>query len=538
MRAFVLRASGSAPHAPVYQFRGSRGTTRWPTAAGIGLGRAGCWNFLLRVGMKPREIGSEMLHAAGCAAPVFVCLDGPVAVEGDRQLLRNHIQEGGCVVGSGDADAWSGVLPELMQATARRCDNPYAALGYRFGHSVELMTPPRWPHASFTSLGSQVQSIGDVVTIAGERQTPTRALVVPQAQAPALLRWRNFVFLNASPFQAFQAWLQGQEDLQPWMHWRHRLFWLDEWVAAVRSRLADCAVPFPAVDALPIQELGRTAVVLRHDLDASRDTSYLDLETRAGVSGVHAILRDTNTRFWINRLAQHPEHESAFHYNTARYSRARNFLGKLVGQPQRTYVPDANAVARDGLLDQVRWAQRHRVGVVTLHRHLSILIYPEWIDGLDNVLREEPAVLGSSSMFRAQVLRWGVDRVDGGRGTYADHPDVQFPFWLPFRPAHAGDGGRLLGGWESASVLEIEPELFEQMIDHRVPGLPQRVFTLNFHPVHARRSTFVENGSLENVRRLIDILKARDIRVLTLRDVFAALNRFVSEEAAPSPLST
>jgi hypothetical protein len=332
--------------------------------------------------------------------------------------------------------------------------------------------------------------------------------------------------MNGSPFHALQAWLQGQEDLAPWLQWRHRLFWLDEWVSDIRRLLSGCQIPFPPSDLPAIPELGRTSVVLRHDLDYSRDTSYLDLEVRLKVPAVHAVLRDSNTRFWVSRLRQHPDQESAFHYNTARYSRLGNWLGTLVGRPQRTYIPDRSATVRDGLLRQVRWARRRGIGVATLHRHLAVQLYPEWIDALDRVFSEEPEVLGGSSMFRTQVLRWGVGRADGGRGTYVDHPDAQFPYWFPFKLAHAAGGGRVLRGWESASLLEIEPDLFAQMLDHHVPGIPQRLFTLNFHPGHARRSTFVNGGSYAHFQAVLEMCMARDVRLLTLREAFEAMNRF------------
>jgi hypothetical protein len=82
-----------------------------------------------------------------------------------------------------------------------------------------------------------------------------------------------------------------------------------------------------------------------------------------------------------------------------------------------------------------------------------------------------------------------------------------------------------LRGWESASVLEIEPQLFAQILDHHVPGLPQRLFTLNFHPGHAHRSTFAEGGSFANFRTLLEMCLARDVRLLTLQQAFEAMNR-------------
>jgi hypothetical protein len=503
--------------------------------AGAGLGRAGCWNFALRLGMAPVEVDCEGLRSLSSGSVVFIPLDGVLERDDDRDAIRARIMGGGTVVGEGDPDAWSRLLPELFRGRASQLANPYAALGYVIHGRTELIAPPQWPYFTFDAIDGAASPAGNIAAISGERQTPSRALIEPQVAAPALVRWRNLVFLNGAPFHAFQSWLQGQEDLQPWLQWRHRLFFLDEWVAAVKALLGGCDVTLGA-DPLPIPEFGATAVVLRHDLDYSRDTSYLEAEHAAGIAAVHAVLRDPNAPFWIARLKDHPGHESAFHYNTARYSRALNWLGKRAGRAQQTYRPDRAAVTGAGLLEQVRWARRRGIGIATLHRHLSFLIYPEWIDALDRVLQDEAQVLGGSSLFRGQVLRWGVDRADGGRGTYADFPDAQFPYWFPFKLAHAGDGGRILGGWESASVMEIEPDLVEQMLAHSTPGLPQRVFTFSYHPAHARRPTFAADGSLAGFRRTLDIIRDRQLPVLTLKAVFERLNAFVSEPRAVHPV--
>jgi hypothetical protein len=259
-------------------------------------------------------------------------------------------------------------------------------------------------------------------------------------------------------------------------------------------------------------------VVLRHDLDSSRDPAYLDEEVGRGVAALHGILRDGNTRFWVERLRQHPEQETALHYNTLDSSWIGRRMESLRGSSS-AYRPSRPATTRGGLLRQVVWARSHGIGVDALLRHGPFLLYPEWIDALHHVFEREPAVRGSSSLFRGQVLRWGVDRVDGVRGSMADFPDSQFPFWLPFRLAHSGLGGRMLRGWESTSLMEAEPELVEQMLDHEVLGVPQRVITLGYHPAHARSSTFASQGLLPGFRRVLDAVHERGVAVRTLREV-------------------
>lgn len=527
MIAYILRTEPTEP-GDGYRFRGSRGTARWPVRAGAGLGAAGCWNVALRLGFRPVEVTAASLTNVPEPAVVFAALEAGIDRQPGFDHIRAALSRNACVVLSGDPAACAATFPTEFAAAPAAFANPYSGLAYTTPDRIELIAPPGWPHLSIAAV-PDAHAFGAIASVSGERQTPARALIRERSDAPAVLRWRNIVFLNGSPFHAFQAWLQGQEDLQPWLQWRSRLFWLDEWASTVRRLCAAADVPLPD-DRESIAALGRTTVVLRHDLDYSRDTTYLNTERNEGLPAVHAILRDGNTQFWLNQLSRAGDHEVALHYNTGRYSRAGNWIRRQLGRPAQSYVPARGDVVADGLLRQVSWARAAGVGISTLHRHLSFLIYPEWIDALDHVFTVVPEVHGASSLFRGQVLRWGVDRADGGRGTYADFPDAQFPWWFPCRLAHAADNGRLLRGWESASVMEVEPELVEQLLNHRVPGLPHRVLTLNFHPAHATRSTFAEGGSAAAFRRILALLRDMHVRVLTLRDVFQHVSRFVESE--------
>lgn len=148
---------------------------------------------------------------------------------------------------------------------------------------------------------------------------------------------------------------------------------------------------------------------------------------------------------------------------------------------------------------------------------------------MNKVLEAEPEVLGSSSLFRAQVLRWGIDRVDGNLGFMGEWPDTQFPLWFPFKLCHAGLGGKMLRGWESTSIMETEPELFIQMLDHEIKELPQRVLTLNFHPAHADKPTFYKNGSLNSFRDILDVIEKRSISVVPLCRVYQLANESIVE---------
>ncbi|HEV3140016.1 MAG TPA: hypothetical protein VGY57_05850, partial [Vicinamibacterales bacterium] len=259
MTACVLRVDRQDLGGSVYRFGGARGAVRWPTAAGAGLGRAGCWNFLVRVGVSPAEVDWRRLRSLPSGTIVFISLDGVVEDEAER-AIRERIDSGGTIVAEGDPAAWSHLFPELFRGRSEQLDNPYAALGYALRDRTELIAPPRWPFFAFDALDAETRAVGRVVAISGERQTPSRAIVAPQPLAPAVVRWRSLVFLNGSPFRALQSWLQGQEDLQPWLQWRHRLFWLDEWTSAIRALLIDCGVALPSEASSAFAPFGSTTV--------------------------------------------------------------------------------------------------------------------------------------------------------------------------------------------------------------------------------------------------------------------------------------
>lgn len=529
MQAFILQCDAGVPAGRVYRFRGAAGALEWPMDGGARLGACGIWNFLWRLGARTRDCTVDDLPAP-TGAILWAALDEgtePARLHG----LREWVDAGGYLVASGDARAWCDVLGWSRDSWATvRAEHPYAGLAWQLPPDPPgLMAPANWPVGVCRTAPQGARFVGSIHAVQGERQTPARALLVG-LDAPAIVAGARYCFLNGHPFAAFQAWLQGQEDLQPWLGWRHRLFWLDEWV----SSMAAILMMFPALPRdLPrpgIRGLDATTVILRHDLDHSRDTSYIEEETQRNLPATHGVLKDANTVFWRETLAAHPAHESALHYNTGGRdwlrdgrARLRQSASPVPPQPRRADV------AGHGLLRQVRWAQANGIGVASVLRHLIFQIYPEWIDALDHVFEEEPAVRGGSSMFRAQVLRWGAPHVDGVAGTVGEFPDPQFPLWLPFKLAHVGRGGRRLRGWETTSVMECEPALVDQILSHRIPHLPQRVITIGYHPAHARGTVFNAAGSLERFKQVLGVIAQHHVQVESAGSVFALADAGSSE---------
>jgi hypothetical protein len=527
--------AGAYPDGRHYTFAGGRGRTSWPMDQGRGLSAVGMWNFLWRLGFHPRYVSQQSLPSATEEAVLFADLSGH-SLQRLIERLRQWVDDGRALVLTGDPQTCSAVIDRGAQWEQVYVEHPYSGVAYITDHrKPALIAPSGWSFTRVHRTGEGVKRVGMIGTVGGERQTPHRATLTPADEAPAILTRRNACFLNATPFAAFQSWLQGQEDLLPWLAWHHRLLWLDEWVSELADLLSSIGVLDLTATRPGIEGLGDRTIVLRHDVDQSRDTAYLDEEERRGVAATHAILLDRSTNFWVNRVAGRRDQESAFHYNTGRRDWITAGLSKIRGQQADTLRPDVAAVAGAGLLRQVRRAKTAGIGVATIHRHLAFLPYPEWVDALDTVVASEPTVLGGSSLFRGQVLRWGRLRLDGRTATVGDWPDSQFPLWLPFRIANAADGGRALRCWESTSLMEPEPELVASLLGNRTPHLRQRVVTVGFHPAHASGSTFAKNGSRASFVRLLDELGCSDVNILTLRSVYELANRSVAATATQTP---
>jgi len=526
-----------------YCFRNIKGKKIcWPINDGAYLGTAGIWNVLFRLGFHPKIVFYKSIPQNE-TKNIFIYTSQEFE-ESHKKLIHNWLNNGETIIATGLPEAWKSFFPANCSIKANHLENPYYGLAYIFpGQLPEIIAPPRWTFLQIKSSKSEDLKLeGNLAAVHGERQTPSRAIITKIENSFAVIKYRNFIYLNGNPFASFQAWLQGQENLEPWILWRHRFFWLDEYAAYLGKLLNRYGIlkklPGPG-----ITELKSTTIVLRHDVDSSKDTSYMIEEDKNNLKGVYAVLRDSNVNFWLESLnSDINKHEIAFHYDTSESLSLRNywllFKEKLknfnekeeIGRLKKIRLPIINKPSKKkivgrGLLKQVLWAKRKGIDIFTLHRHNSFIVYPELIDAMNIVYNELPEVLGSSSLFRAQVLRWGVDRVENMMGNLGYFPDIQFPIWFPFKLSHSGLNGLILRGWESSSIMEIEPDFFQQIIDYKIPELSQKIIILNYHPAHANKPTFKKDGSYSWFKDIIKLINERCIEVKTLRNVYEILDR-------------
>ena len=483
----------------VYRFRGASGPMSWPLQR-TPLAAGGLWNFLWRLGLRAAEPVAISANAVATGASVFISIEGPLPADLAQALLARREGREWTIV-TGTVEAVASLLP-VREVPLTWSDGIGVSVD---DGAVGLLAPPKSQVFALDAPGGWT-TIGELFAVGGERQTPDRAILQKLERTPLAVVSGRLVIINADPFAAYQAWLQGHDDLGPWLGWRHRMVWLDEY-AVFLADLLDRIAP-GLLTAIPPCEinLADRVMVLRHDLDHSRDTSLLDYEVAAGVPATHAILDDRNLKFWMERLARHPDHEAAFHYDTARVPTLIDRLMSRTGI--RTPIPiaaDPSRIAAGGLARQIGRIVAKGLRPRTLHRHLSFLYYPEWIDAL---FATDQSVVGGSSYFRGRVLRFGAaaDNPNGGAGV--ETPDVQFPTWFPFRPWHAAIG-HLAAGFEGSCIMEAEPELVMQVLAQALRRPIRRVVTLCYHPAHARTNIIVTGGTTRWFNRtLCDTLAA------------------------------
>lgn len=507
------------------------GPLPWPMHGGAGLATAGAWNLFLRLGALPRLVDTPPLRPVAEHDVVVAHLHRRPQPAVLDALLRWTAAGGGLLL-TGSAAGCLPLLAPGLRARDAKGEHPFAALAWLLDGGPEdgapqIAAPPRWdylrvePGAEDGMVGGQ----GRLALIGGERQTPGRALVHPLADAPALLRHGRTFFLNANPFSAYQSWLQAQEPLSPWLNWRPRLFWLDEyaawlWRCLLRVGAVSPELPRPGIAGLP-----KTTIVLRHDVDSSRGTHYLEASEKAKIPCVFAVLDDENADFWTGTLRGRQGVEACYHFNTARKpSRLDWLLNRLGLSPRGEYLPARRELSLRGMERQLNWAKTRGIGIETIHKHGPFTLYPEHVHVLDELGRRFPELLGACTYLRGQFLRWGARWAGEHTTVRSEFPDAQFPCWLPFRLGHAADGGRLVRPWECTALQEPEPGLVEQMLDHRIAELPQRVLVLVYHPAHAVSTTFSPTGVLPWHESVLTATRERSCTFSTMRDVFRAMN--------------
>ncbi len=482
----------------------------WPKSRGENLGQTGAFNLFLRGGFKP-EITS-VGHLYRLRSDDVVVVDLPAGnAPLPNQLLSGLSECAATKVYTGSLSGATSSALGLPKFIERTPSSPYNSFGVRLDGFPTPIQPADW--AIYAARETPALSrYGQIFEIAGDRLDPGKALCRP-VDGASLIYCPNdgtpFVFLNGHVLSAFQAWLQGQEDLTQWLGWAPRQHWLEQFADGLLSEFSK-AIDLSKFASLSVAS---AAVCFRHDNDDSCDGTFAQVQDEAGVEATYALLHDGNLDAWKAIRTKFPRHEYALHFTTIeRRWRLNKYLHYALSKTPLRGVVDQYSYGRDvygngGLVDQVSVARNAGISVTTLHRHFAYLAYPEFIDALDGVYESFDDVRATSSLFRGNIYRWGANELDGTVSSSGAWPDVQFPFWLPWKLAHAGRQGKMLAGWECTLLMEPEPEFLAQVLATRYARLPQKFVMVCYHPANTVQSPFIDGGSIPWLKQGIDIAR-------------------------------
>jgi hypothetical protein len=229
-------------------------------------------------------------------------------------------------------------------------------------------------------------------------------------------------------------------------------------------------------------------LILRHDTDSSRDTTYPDYESKNNIPSTYPVLLDKNYKFWINRLRKDSSFELSFHFTSAK----SGFLRRLISP--KAPMPVKKLIVKDGIIKQLKKASRIcNFDFHTIHRHGHFFYYPETLEALDYMFEQFRNILCSQVMFRSVMYSYADSR--NPEKITVSHPDTSVPFWFPFKLIMASvEEHRELRGWDCTEFIEPDKKIIDLCIE-KAKLLSGGVYTMGFHPAHTQNKTFGEEGS-------------------------------------------
>lgn len=338
----------------------------------------------------------------------------------------------------------------------------------------------------------------------------------------------NLMLFSIPVFEYIGDILLGNERIEEFKDWYNPLFWVDEFMAVIKEIIEDnLDIDLSSHANYISREKSRGIVVLRHDVDSSRDTSYLDYEKKHELPATYALLIDKNKRFWLSELKNVENIEISFHYNTYR----NNFIDRIMRKffPKKAGVmqskPDIHGITGEGLHRKFKRAQKKGISCRTLNRHGAFIYLPEHYYAMENLCRKESEVLGGGNIFRATVLQEGADRPAGMRGYICQYPGTIIPFWYPVKPFLKINGKvQPASYWESTHLMETDEVITDKVLG-KADNLPGKgVYTFGFHPAHAKGKNFHENGCFPWFKYVVKKAENLGYEFLNLSQVYERAN--------------
>ena len=220
-----------------------------------------------------------------------------------------------------------------------------------------------------------------------------------------IYQFKNYIALTVPVFKILGDIFLGQMSIENFKNWQNPLFCLDEFILNLKEIIEDALGTKINVDTNAISDNDhRGTIVLRHDVDSSRDISYLEYELENKIPATYALLVDKNTKFWLSKLRNKPDIEISFHYNTVDEGSIFTKIANRSFKNESQYKPFIKGITGSGLYRQYLKAKSSGIYAETLNRHGPFIVLPDFYDAMEYLCRREPAVLGGGSLFRGIIL--------------------------------------------------------------------------------------------------------------------------------------
>ena len=528
----------------IHEFKGATETVRWLKGEWAYLAPNGAASLLRRLCIKFDWLTDEDLTEPKNLER-YHTLIVPHAVKlpaKAHKVLAAWITQGGYLLATGQVD-----LPEELLGLSDikwYRPNGYTAIhygkyniivGYR-GYTAGVGEPAPGSQV----LASAYEVVNPQEGIVGRRDCPI---------GPGVIKTGKVLYITLPLFETFGAMLQGHVNFEDMRGWGDRYKYLDRLGRFVKDVLDEG--DWQHLWHVRVKPWGEYhgVVVLRHDVDESTDTTYLDFERENQIPATYAILDDRRRRHWLKAVASHPAAEAAYHFDT---TPEKNPISNLLSNRSRNRTANLpKKTSGKGLWKQIKKAREGlKIPIMTAQRHNSYFFYPEIIDAMDYLYEQDPEVLGLGTMFRFTNIMFGGEKGGNGSTYVVQHPDTSVPFWFPFKLWYASTGyHQALRGWDITHMLEPEPWLTEHLFNQE-EYLEEGVYTLGFHPAHCWGKSFRKEGNWEWLKYAVELGQSRGYLFATCKEVFERITQWeclgfglgagegwVDNKRSPSPVT-
>jgi len=506
----------------IYNFEGSTGTVRWLKGEYAYLAPNGAASLLRRLCIKFEWLkDEEITNPFVLRGYHTLIVPHAVALSDDvSKALMEWVDQGGYLLVTGRTN----IPEELLGVSNLKWYQPQGYTSIEYNGS-QIIAGCR----GYTAGLGKPTSGSEVLASAYETKSSGKGIDVEgyQPLGPAVIKSGKVIYIGLPLFETIGAMLQGHVNFEEIRGVGHRFKYIDRLGRFLKDILEEAG--WHHLWPVRVKPWGgyRGVVVLRHDVDESIDTTYLDYERKNHIPATYAILDNHHRLHWLNAVAKHPGAEIAYHFDTG--LEGITWLDKLLCRLKGDAPPISNKADGKGLWKQMKKA-RNSLGIPiqTAQRHDSVFHYPETVDAMHYLYEEEPEVLGLGTMFRFTNYMFGARTKEDDSTYVVQHPDTSTPFWFPYKLWYASvDHHHMLRGWDITHMLEPEPWLAEHLLN-QTEYLEDGVYTLGFHPAHCRGKSFRPEGNWDWFEKAIELGHSHGYLFATCREVFERMNHWES----------